>query len=440
MNIMSITGSIAATVFAASLAHAQNVPEKKMHRFDLGTGSAQSGWSKVTPDTAYTEARGYGILEGIPKASAAGVAGKGDCLSSDRPFTFAVALPEGNYDVVLTLGEPGAASTTIIQVESRRLISEGIRTQPGESVILPFTVNVRVPSLKSGGQIGLKGDEKEKRNWDGKLTLTFSGSHPAVSAIEIRPAPDAVTVYLAGDSTVTDQEHEPWSAWGQILPAFFRPGVAIANHAQSGESLSSFTGERRWEKILDTLRAGDYVFIQFAHNDQKPGPAHADPFTTYTERLKGYLDDVRKRKATPVLVTPMHRRRFDETRHLVDTLGDYPEAMHRLARVEKVALIDLNGTSRLLFEAMGAEGSKRAFVHYPAGSFAGQKEALKDDTHFSNYGAYELARCMVEGIRANLPPLADQLRANVPVFDPLKPDSVSPLAPLTVTHKEFNSD
>jgi lysophospholipase L1-like esterase len=117
--------------------------------------------------------------------------------------------------------------------------------------------------------IGLKGDEKSKRNWDGKLSLTFSGTHPAVSSIEIRPAPDATTVYLAGDSTVTDQEDEPWAAWGQILPAFFRPGVAIANHAQSGESLASFTSERRWEKILDTLRAGDYVFIQFAHNDQK---------------------------------------------------------------------------------------------------------------------------------------------------------------------------
>src|SRR5579872_2578515 len=107
-----------------------------------------------------------------------------------------------------------------------------------------------------------------------------------VQTLEIRKADDAITVYIAGDSTVTDQPKEPWAAWGQILPRFFKQGVAIANHAESGESLKSFMGERRLEKILETIKAGDYLFIQFAHNDQKPGSSHVDPFTTYRDTLK----------------------------------------------------------------------------------------------------------------------------------------------------------
>lgn len=435
MRIASVIGCTVASFFIASLANAQTVSEKKMYRFDFGAGTAPSGWSKVTPDTAYNEERGFGILEGSPKAFRV-AGGAHDSLVSDQSFTFAVAVPEGNYEVIVTLGGVKTASEVIIQAESRRLMAAGIRTDPNESVTFPLTVNVRTPQLKSGGQVGLKGDEKNKRNWDGKLSLTFSGTNPAVSKIEIRPLKDATTVYLAGDSTVTDQEHEPWSAWGQILPAFFGEGVAVANHAQSGESLSSFTGERRWQKILDTLTAGDYVFIQFAHNDQKPGTAHADPFTTYTERLKSYINDVRERKATPILVTSMHRRRFDEKGKQINTLGEYPEAMRRLAAEEKIALIDLNAMSQPLFEAMGPEGSKRAFVHYPANSFPNQPEALKDDTHFSNYGGYELARCIVEGIRTKVPALAKHFRKHIPVFDPARPDAESPLAPLTNINKE----
>lgn len=406
-----------------------------MYRFDLGTGGAAPGWQKVTSETVFHPGKEFGILDGAPTALPK-IGKNGGGLTSDRPFTFAAVLPEGNYDVFLTLGGTEGGSSTMVQVESRRLITPGIRVRSGESVPLSFTVNVRTPVLKTGEQIGLKGDEKNKGNWDGMFTLTFSGTRPVVSTIEIRPAAKATTVYLAGDSTVTDQEHEPWSAWGQILPAFFQPGISIANHAQSGESLHSFTQERRWRKILDTLTEGDYVFIQFAHNDQKQGGSYADPFTTYTERLTGYIEDVRTRKATPVLVTSMHRRRFDSGGRLQDTLGDYPEAMRRLSKAQNVAMIDLNAMSKTLWEAMGPEGTKRAFVHFPAGSFPNQKEALRDDTHFSNYGGYELARCVVEGIRAKVPSLAMHLRDGIGTFDPTHPDADSPIASLTITSKE----
>jgi hypothetical protein len=118
----------------------------------------------------------------------------------------------------------------------------------------------------------------------------------------------------------------------------------------------------------------------------------------------------------------MHRRRFDESGHVVNTLGDYPEAMRQTAREENVALIDLNAMSALFYEALGPEKSKKAFVHYAAGTFPGQNEELKDDTHHSTYGAYELARAVVQGIRTNVPALTGSLRSGVGTFDPAHPD------------------
>src|SRR5690606_29250168 len=106
-------------------------------------------------------------------------------------------------------------------------------------------------------------------HWDDKLTLEFNGARPAVRTIEIAPSPEAVTVFLLGDSTVTDQPHEPWNSWGQMLTRFFQPGVAVANHAESGESLKGSLRARRVRKVLESISPGDYVFIQFGHNDMK---------------------------------------------------------------------------------------------------------------------------------------------------------------------------
>jgi lysophospholipase L1-like esterase len=240
------------------------------------------------------------------------------------------------------------------------------------------------------------------------------------------PAPEAITVYLAGDSTVTDQLEEPWSAWGQMLPRFFGPTVAIANHAESGESLRSFVAERRLEKIMDTLRAGDFLLIQFGHNDQKKTDAwkatYAAPFDAYKARLSEFIHLARERGATPVLVTSMHRRKFDDSGHIVNTLEEYPEAVRQVGRETGVPVIDLNAMSRTFYEALGPEGSKRAFVHYPAGSFPGQTADLADDTHFNAYGAFQLARCVVEGMRAAGIGLARHLVDGVGPLDPAHPD------------------
>jgi lysophospholipase L1-like esterase len=420
-----IGGVVFGTFLSVPLAF--GAPEKTMFKFDFGTGPVAPGYTQVSPATAYTKETGYGFVN-APAVSAADRGGpdalRRDFCTSDRPFYFAVDLPEGNYNVTVSLGDQTGASTTTVKAESRRLMLEKVRTAPGNFEARTFTVNVRRPQLNSGEKVRLKPREQPKLDWDNQLTLEFNGTRPCVCALDITKVDDAVTVYLAGDSTVTDQEYEPWCAWRQMLPRFFKPGVALANHAESGEALKSFLGERRLEKILETIKAGDYLFLQFAHNDQKQGTAHVEPFTTYQEHLKLYIDEARTRKAIPVLVTPMHRRRFDADGRIVNTLGDYPEAMRQTAGEENVALIDLNAMSKVLFEALGPEDSKKAFVHYPAGTFPGQEQALKDDTHFNAYGGYELARCVVEGIKVAGLGIAKSLVDDVSPFDPGRPDPV----------------
>ena len=396
-------------------------------KFDFGTGKASPGYTKVLPTSVYSRQAGYGF-DRIPVVTAVDRGGndllRRDFCTSDKPFFFTVDVPEGNYSVTITLGDPAGESTTTIKAESRRLMAEDVHTTAGNFATRTFTVNIRNSRLKSGEQVRLKADEQPKLDWDNQLTLEFSGARPCISALEITKVDDAVTVYLAGDSTVTDQVREPFCSWGQMLPRFFKPGVAIANHAESGEALKSFIAAKRLEKILDSLRAGDYLFIQFGHNDQKKeSSSYAAAFTDYKDTLKLYIAEARKRGANPVLVTSMHRRRFDPDGKVVNTLEDYPEAMRQTAKEEKVPLIDLNSMSKSFYEALGSKNSKKAFLHYPAGTFPEQDKKLEDDSHFSDYGAYELAQCIVKGIRQNELGIARFLLDGVPAFDPAHPDA-----------------
>jgi lysophospholipase L1-like esterase len=222
---------------------------------------------------------------------------------------------------------------------------------------------------------------------------------------------------------VVDQAEEPWAAWGQMIPVFFQPEkIAIANYAESGETLRAFKGERRLEKIWSMAKPGDFLFIEFAHNDQKPGGNHLDPFTTYKQTVKEWIAEARKRGITPVLVSSMNRRTFDSTGQITNSLGDYPEAMRQTGREEGVPVIDLNTMSKTLYEAWGPENSVKAFVHFAANTYPNQPKDVKDNTHFSTYGAYELAKCIATGIRANVPALAEYLKPEAGYFNPARPD------------------
>jgi lysophospholipase L1-like esterase len=398
------------------------------YKFDFGTGKVQNGYTQVLPTTTYDPQTGYGFDYGssvISKSYLGNDALKDDFITSDKPFYFSVKLPEGNYNVKVILGEKKGASVTTIKAECRRLMVEKAQTAKGKFTIHEFTVHVKDTIIRSSNsKVHVKLREADYLHWDDKLTLEFNNTAPKVCAVEITPAQDVTTVFLAGNSTVVDQAKEPWAAWGQMIPAFFKPGkLAIANYAESGETLKAFKEEKRLEKIWSLAKPGDYLFIEFAHNDQKPGDNHLDPFTTYKATLKEWIAEARKRNIIPVLVTSMHRRNFDSTGHIVNTLLDYPEAVRQTGKEESVAVIDLNAMSKILYEAWGPEKSIRAFVHYPANSFPGQTEAIADNTHFSTYGAYQLAKCIVNGIKQTNLPIAKHLIA-VPMFNPADPDPV----------------
>jgi lysophospholipase L1-like esterase len=353
----------------------------------------------------YTETRGYGFDLGS-QVQAVNRGGNdpllGDFVTSDKPFFFSVALPEGNYNVTVTFGDAQGAGTNTVKAESRRLMIEDVRTAPGKFETRTFTVNIRTPKILAGGAVRLKDREKPYLHWDNKLTIEFNGARPCVAALEIARATNAITVYLAGDSTVTDQPAEPWNSWGQMLTRFLKPGVAVANHAESGESFKSSISARRFDKIFGTLQAGDYLFMQFGHNDMKDRASNA--LANYKSSLERFVDEARKRGATPVLLTSMERKAGVER----DTLGEYPATVRAVAQEKGVALIDLHAMSKILYRALGNDLDK----------------AFQDGTHHNNYGSYELARCVVEGIRQNKLGLAKFIIDDVPVFDPAKPDPV----------------
>ncbi len=399
--------------------------ESALYKFDFGSGEVAKGYRQVLPGDQYDPAKGFGFLE-APQISATDRGGddlKGDFLSADDPFFFTVDVPEGNYDVKVILGDQKGTSSSTIRVENRRLMVDKTETRKGEVIEKNFSVNIRYPEIAgTDNSVKLKSREYDYLHWDHQLTIEFNGEMPKVAGIEITPNTTAPTVFLAGNSTVVDQANEPWAAWGQMFPVFFQPGkVVISNHAESGLTLKGFKGARRLENVLSVMKPGDYLFIEFAHNDQKSGSSHVEPFTTYQEIIKEFMASAKEKGGIPVLVTSMHRRRFDENGEIINTLEEYPEAMRQLAEEEDVALIDLNAMSKTLYEAWGVEESKKAFVHFPAGTFKGQDEDFADNTHFSTYGAYQLARCVVEGLKQTDLELAKWLKKDIPTYNPANP-------------------
>jgi lysophospholipase L1-like esterase len=409
------------TLAASTLALATLLPAAHAQKFVCG--AAKSGYTTLTNASAYTEATPGFDLSTTPTVSA-------KSCSSDKPFFFSAAEPEGSYRVTVVLGSD-KASTTTVWAEARRLMLEKIPTQPNASVTRTFDVNVRYPDFTDAvgtvQHVHLKPRERNgNMDWDHKLTLEFNGDNPSVRSITIKPIKKEPTIYIAGDSTVVDQDVEPWTAWGQILPRFLRPGVVVANHAESGETIKSFVSERRFDKIFTEIKPGDYLLMQFAHNDQKINHKTGQPVVPideYKSLLTEYIAKARAAGATPVLVTSMNRRTFDASGHITNSLAGYPNAMREVARQQHTALIDLNAMSKTLFEAMGPEGAKKAFMHFPANAYPNQTKAISDDTHFNSYGAYELARCIVDGIRKNNLPLKKFLTKDAVEFNPAHPDS-----------------
>lgn len=342
---------------------------------------------------------------------------------SATPFYYSVKIPDGNYKVTVTIGSKKRAASTVVRAEARRLMIDITATKKNKPQTFSFIVNKHSPIINGKESVRLKPDEKGSLNWDDKLTLEFNGSAPAVERIKIEPDTAATTIFLCGNSTVVDQSKEPYTSWGQMIPVWFDANVAICNIAESGLTAGSFLAQNRLDKILSLIKKGDYVFVEFGHNDQKEKAPGSGAWYNFSFNLKKYVDLVRGKGGNIVFVTPTQRRMFDESKqHIRETHGDYPDAMRAVAKRENVPVIELHDMTRTFFEALGYENSKKSLVQYPAGTFPGQERALADNTHFNPYGAYEISKMIVMGMKQLGLPMVKNLRPGWKDYDPAHPD------------------
>lgn len=209
-------------------------------------------------------------------------------------------------------------------------------------------------------------------------------------------------IFLIGDSTMSEKvnpDQNPERGWGQLLPEFFLE-LRIENHAVNGRSTKSFITEQRWEKVYNSLKEGDYVFIQFGHNDQKykDPKRFTNPFTQYRANLIHFVEQTRSKGANPVLFTSVVRRNFNEYGALVDTHGSYPLVVHWVAETLTVPLVDLQLYSEQLELAYGVEGSKKLHLHFKKGTHPYYKEEKVDNTHYSVEGARAVAHLVAKDL------------------------------------------
>lgn len=407
--------------FFAKTSNANNQGiEKNSHFFYFGTTVKPAKGILIKTPLLYTPSAGYGFDFG--SVSNVTITPKG--FTTEKPTYFSAALPEGNYSVEITIGSDEKASNLTIKAESRRLMLNQFSIKKGGQVTKTFNVNIRNPKIDATTSMGLKDREKDTFNWDDKLTLEFLGV-ANIQSIKITPVTTIPVIYLAGDSTVTDQDVEPWASWGQFITNYFDDKVVVANYAVSGSALSSFKSSNRLKKIISLIKPGDYLFVEFAHNDEKLKGPENTAWESYSKYLTEYVENARNKGAIPILVTPTQRRAFNPDGTLKPTHGDFPDAMRAVAKKLNVPLIDVTQMTTQLYEKWGDEMSRKAFVQYPANTFPGQEKALEDNTHFNSFGANEIALCVIKGIRDLDLPLKKNITKETPAYDPTKPNYIS---------------
>lgn len=351
--------------------------------------------------------------------------------SEQYPYYYSVDVPDGNYRVTVVLGSKKKATETCVRAENRRLFEQKVVLKKGQTQAFSFIVNKRsvdIPAYTMGdkerpaSKVKIKPGEVGSFSWDDKLTIEFNGAAPCVQSITVEPDTTALTLFLCGNSTVVDQGKEPWASWGQIFPFWFNDKIAVCNVAESGLTAGTFLAQNRLEKILSMMKPGDYVFCEFGHNDEKEKGPGTGAWYHYSVNLKKFVDQVRAKGGNIIFCTPTQRRFFDGNT-IRNTHGDFPDAMRAVAQREEVPLIDLNASTKVLFEAMGVEGSKKLLVHYKAGDFPWMNKDFADNTHFNPFGAYEVSKLVVMGLKQMNSPLVQYLRPEWQDFNPQTPDN-----------------
>lgn len=230
-------------------------------------------------------------------------------------------------------------------------------------------------------------------------------------------AKDPMRVFLIGDSTMADKlpADFPETGWGMPFSKLFNEAVEVQNHAYNGRSTKSFRREGRWAKVQAQLKKGDYVFIQFGHNDAKASDTarYAPSQTDFRENLTRYVAETRAKGGIPILLTPTQRRKFDSTGVFIDQHADYPNVVREVAAKEKVLLIDIEKESKKYISSEGPEGAKKMFLHYPVGIFRKFMKGAADDTHFSPFGAMKISDMVAEAILASNEHLRSFLKKSI---------------------------
>ena len=226
------------------------------------------------------------------------------------------------------------------------------------------------------------------------------------------PDKKQITIWLCGDSTMSIKEKKtyPETGWGMPFVYFWDSTVNIENLAKNGRSTSSFRNEGIWKKVLDGAKEGDYVFIQFGHNDEVPTKKTYTTETEFKNNLKQYIAEARSKKAIPVLLTPMARRSFDSASGKIKGTHDvYAQIIRDLAKEENVVLFDMDRITQQLYQTLGAENSKLLFLHLKPGEHPNYPDGKEDNTHFSELGARLVAQAVLSEIKKQIPELAERI-------------------------------
>ena len=232
-----------------------------------------------------------------------------------------------------------------------------------------------------------------------------------------RMSDDKPTVFLCGDSTMANKApiDAPETGWGMVFPEYFTDAIRIENHAVNGRSTKSFRTLGHWKGVIDRVKKGDYVLLQFGHNDSKESDSlrYAAPQTDYRQNLTKFVEEIRAKGANPILLTPVMRRKFDDKRQFVDQHGDYPNVVRDLAQKLIVPLIDTHAKSQKVIEAEGVKGSKKMFMNFGGGFYPKHPKGIEDNTHFSRYGAELMASIVCEGLVEIGHPLRNFIKRSV---------------------------
>ena len=240
--------------------------------------------------------------------------------------------------------------------------------------------------------------------------LVYTVSLFALSAFAV-PEKKGITIWMCGDSTMSIKETKayPETGWGMPFVYFWDSTIVVKNLAKNGRSTSSFRNEGLWKKVLDGASEGDYVFIQFGHNDEVPTKKTYTTETEFKNNLKQYVSEASSRKAIPILLTPMARRKFDQNGKIEGTHDVYSQIVRDVAKEEKIVLFDMDKITQQLYQQYGVESSKLLFLHLKPGEHPNHPEGKEDNTHFSELGARMVAQLVLGEIKKEIPELADRI-------------------------------